>query len=193
MYSSWWSLVVYWLLYIYIDYHIYDLLFRVWSEWLELSATYWQSSSSLQRLEIGNEENYLKNWKWWKLFEILEKMRIIFFLKYRQWGGRGRLFCVPYKSFSSEIEFKFSAECTHLGPLKKFVTLLRFFLIFSDEIQTTRCCSINFLLIGSLLLFFSNVVICSSCQGRFVNVGWRPDNSILLIFFPPNPFPFTFF
>ena len=136
----------------------------------------------------------VRNRQWGELFEKLEMMRIIFCLKYQQWGGRGGLFCVPYKSFSSsEIEFKFSAECTHLGPLKKFCNPFAIFLIFSDERQTTKRWSINFLLIGSLLLFFSNVVICSSCQGRSVNVGWRPDNSILLIFFPPNPFPFTFF
>ena len=132
----------------------------------------------------------VRNRQWGELFEKLEMMRIILCLKYWQCGG---LFCVLYKSFFSKIEFKFSAECTHLGPLKKFCNPFAIFLIFSDERQTTKRWSINFLLIGSLLLFFSNVVICSSCQGRSVNVGWRPDNSILLIFFLPIRFHLLFF
>ena len=133
-------------LYIYIDY----LLFRVWSEWLELSATYWQSSSSPQRLEIGNiiwnignDENYLKYRQWWELFEILEMMRIISnigneenYLKNWKWwelfyvwniGNVEDYFVFSTKVFSLKLSSNSLLNVHILAHWKSFVTLLRFF------------------------------------------------------------------
>ena len=171
---------IYHYIFILIIIYSYDLLFRVWSEWLELLATYWQSSSSLQRLEIGNEENYLKNWKWWEIFYVWNI------------GNVEDYFVFSTKVFSLKLSSNSLLNVHILAHWKSFVTLLRFLLIFSDERQTTKCWSINFLLIGSLFLFLQccNMLKLSGALCKCRLKAWQFN---FVDIFPPNPFPFTFF
>ena len=96
-------------LYIYIDYYIF-----IWFIIQSVVGVIGIVGNILTILVLSTK---VRNRQWGELFEKLEMMRNILCLKYWQCGG---LFCVLYKSFFSKIEFKFSAECTHLGPLKKF-------------------------------------------------------------------------
>ena len=141
---------LYLLLSIYIYHYIFILIIIYLYLWFIIQSVVGVIGIVGNILTILVLSTKVRNRQWGELFEKLEMMRIILCLKYWQCGG---LFCVLYKSFFSKIEFKFSAECTHLGPLKKFCNPFAIFLIFSDERQTTKRWSINFLLIGSLFLF----------------------------------------
>ena len=144
-------------LYIYIDYYIF-IWFIIQSVVGVIGIVGNILTILVLSTKVRNRQYYLKYWKWWELFEISAMMRIIwnigndenYFLFEWQRGG---LFCVLSKVFLQKLSLNSVLNLHILARWKSFVTLLRFLLIFSDERQTTKCWSINFLLIGSLFLF----------------------------------------